>query len=112
MDDADGSWTMSGDVHVDEVERAVGRDLPTGDYETIGGLVIAEHGALPEAGTSVIVLLPGDPGDLALSEAPDPVWMRVDVLEIERHVPARVRVTVPAAPPPTAAERTEWEAAR
>lgn len=112
VDDADGSWTMSGDVHVDEVERAVGRDLPTGDYETIGGLVIAEHGALPEAGTSVIVLLPGDPGDLALSEAPDPVWMRVDVLEIERHVPARVRVTVPAAPPPTAAERTEWEAAR
>ncbi|GIG24841.1 hemolysin family protein [Cellulomonas denverensis] len=112
VDDADGSWTMSGDVHVDEVERAIGRDLPAGDYETIGGLVIAEHGALPEAGTSVIILLPGDPGDLALSEEPDPVWMRVDVLEIERHVPARVRVTVPAAPPPSESERTEWEAAR
>jgi CBS domain containing-hemolysin-like protein len=110
--DEDGSWTMSGDVHVDEVERAVGRDLPTGDYETIGGLVIAEHGALPEVGTSVVVLLPGDPGDLALTEEPDPVWMRVDVLEIERHVPARVRVTVPAVPPPSETERTEWEATR
>lgn len=110
--DEDGSWTMSGDVHVDEVERAVGRDLPTGDYETIGGLVIAEHGALPEVGTSVVVLLPGDPGDLALTEEPDPVWMRVDVLEIERHVPARVRVTVPAVPPPSDTERTEWEATR
>lgn len=110
--DEDGSWTMSGDVHVDEVERAVGRDLPAGDYETIGGLVIAEHGALPEVGTSVVVLLPGDPGDLALTEEPDPVWMRVDVLEIERHVPARVRVTVPAVPPPSDTERTEWEATR
>ncbi|WP_206155769.1 hemolysin family protein [Cellulomonas taurus] len=110
--DEDGSWTMPGDVHVDEVERAVGRDLPAGDYETIAGLVIAEHGSLPEVGTSVVVLLPGDPGDLALTETPDPVWMRVDVLELERHVPARVRVTVPADPPPTDAERTEWEAAR
>ena len=59
------------------MERAVGRDLPAGDYETIAGLVIAEHGSLPEVGTSVIVLLPGDPGDLALTETPDPVWMRI-----------------------------------
>lgn len=102
----DGTWLMPGEVHVDEVERAVGRDLPAGDYETIGGLVIAAHGALPEVGTSVVVLLPGDPGDLARAEDPDPVWLRVDVLEIERHVPARVRVTVPADPPPTEDERT------
>ncbi|WP_208012517.1 hemolysin family protein [Cellulomonas shaoxiangyii] len=101
----DGSWTMAGDVHVDEVERAVGRDLPRGDYETIGGLTTAVHGALPDAGTSVVVLLPGDPGDLAHAGAPDPVWMRVEVLGLERHVPALVRVTVPAAPPPTGAER-------
>lgn len=101
----DGAWTMAGDVHVDEVERAVGRDLPAGDWETIGGLVIAAHGSLPPAGTSVVVLLPDDPGELAHAGEPDPVWMRVDVLEIERHVPALVRVTVPADPPPTEDER-------
>src|SRR6478735_6747611 len=101
----DGAWTMAVDVHVDEVERAVGRDLPTGDWETIGGLVIAAHGSLPVAGTSVVLLLPDDPGELAHAGEPDPVWMRVDVLEIERHVPALVRVTVPADPPPTEDER-------
>ncbi|WP_217616099.1 hemolysin family protein [Cellulomonas sp. GbtcB1] len=103
----DGAWTMAGDVHVDEVERAVGRDLPSGDWETIGGLVIAAHGSLPPAGTSVVVLLPDDPGELAHAGEPDPVWMRVDVLEIERHVPALVRVTVPADPPPTEDERAD-----
>ena len=101
----DGAWTMAGDVHVDEVERAVGRDLPAGDWETIGGLVTAAHGSLPVAGTSVVLLLPDDPGELAHAGEPDPVWMRVDVLEIERHVPALVRVTVPADPPPTEDER-------
>jgi CBS domain containing-hemolysin-like protein len=103
----DGAWTMAGDVHVDEVERAVGRDLPAGDWETIGGLVIAAHGSLPAAGTSVVLLLPDDPGELAHAGEPDPVWMRVDVLEIERHVPALVRVTVPADPPPTEDERAD-----
>lgn len=103
----DGAWTMAGDVHVDEVERAVGRDLPAGDWETIGGLVIAAHGSLPAAGTSVVLLLPDDPGELAHAGEPDPAWMRVDVLEIERHVPALVRVTVPADPPPTEDERAD-----
>jgi CBS domain containing-hemolysin-like protein len=101
----DGTWTLAGDVHVDVVERAVGLDLPRGDHETIGGLVIAAHGSLPAAGTSVVVLLPDDPGELAHAGEPDPVWMRVDVLTIERHVPALVRVTVPADPPPTEDER-------
>ncbi|MBX9245465.1 HlyC/CorC family transporter [Actinotalea ferrariae] len=93
----DGMWVMPGDVHVDEVERALGRDLPLGDYETIAGLVIAEHGALPEVGASVDVELPGDPADLALAEPPPPVVMRVDVLEVERHVPSLVRVVLPVA---------------
>ncbi|WP_188037344.1 hemolysin family protein [Actinotalea sp. JY-7885] len=91
----DGMWVMAGDIHIDEVERAIGADLPRGDYETIAGLVIAVHGALPEAGTSVEVELPADPADLALAEPPEPVIMRVDVLEVERHVPALVRVVLP-----------------
>ena len=90
----DGAWLMAGGVHIDEVERAVGRDLPRGDYETIAGLVIAVHGALPEAGARVAITLPVDPGDLALTEAPEPPVMHVEVLAVRRHVPAMVRVTV------------------
>ena len=93
--DDDGTWVMAGDVHIDEVERAVGHDLPSGDYETISGLVIAAHGTLPEVGTSVEVDLPIDPATLADTESPDVTRMRVDVLEIDRHVPALVRVTCP-----------------
>ena len=50
--EGDGVWEMPGDVHVDEVERALGVDLPRGDYETVAGLVIAHHGGLPEEGTT------------------------------------------------------------
>lgn len=103
----DGRWVMAGDVHIDEVERAVGHDLPRGDYETIAGLVIAVHGALPDIGTRVTVELTPDPALLALADQPVPVVMGVEVLEIERHVPATVRVTVPAEvthPTPRAAE--------
>lgn len=90
----DGVWVMDGDVHVDEVERAVGRELPEGDYETIAGLAIAAHGAFLEPGDVVEVALPADPADLALPEPPPARALRVEVLEVERHVPAQVRVTL------------------
>ncbi len=52
---ADG-WRVRGDAHVDEVSRAIGWELPEGDYETIAGLVIAEFVGLPPA-------VGGDDGD-------------------------------------------------
>lgn len=93
--DDDGRWVMAGDVHIDEVERAVGHDLPQGDYETIAGLVIATHGSLPDVGTRVVVKFLPDPAHVALAEQPERVSMGVEVLRVERHVPATVRVTVP-----------------
>ena len=99
--DDDGRWVMGGDVHIDEVERAVGHDVPRGDYETIAGLVIAVHGSLPDVGTRVTLELLPDPALLALPETPDAVTMCVEVLEVERHVPSTVRVTVPADADPT-----------
>jgi len=39
--DGDNIWLMGGDVHIDEAERAIGRDLPRGDFETVAGLLIA-----------------------------------------------------------------------
>lgn len=89
--EGDNTWLMEGDVHLDEVERAIGYDLPRGDVETIAGMLIAELGALPNEGDTVNVDLPVDPAELVHDE---PVRRRlvVDVLRIERHVPTELRV--------------------
>ncbi|MFJ2297789.1 hemolysin family protein [Oerskovia paurometabola] len=105
--DDDGIWVMPGDTHIDEVERAIGRDLPRGDYETIAGLVIDHHGSLLEPGESIVVQLPLDPADLALTDEPEPAWMRVDVVEVERHVPSLVRVIFPTDHQPPATPEPE-----
>jgi CBS domain containing-hemolysin-like protein len=83
---------MSGDTHIDEVERAVGRDLPQGDYETVAGLVLSELGALPEVGAVVDVDLEPDPADLGTDDAPGSWVLRVEVIEVARRVPSLVRV--------------------
>ena len=90
----DGTWTMAGDVHIDEVERAIDHDLPRGDYETVAGLAIEVHGSLPEVGTAVVVDLPQDPANLALPEPPPDKQLHVEVLDVERYVPSLVRVTL------------------
>jgi CBS domain containing-hemolysin-like protein len=93
--EGDGIWEMPGDVHVDEVERALGTDLPRGDHETISGLVIAHHGGLPEEGTTLEIELPPDPAALAHDDEPAPRFLRIEVLSVDRHVPARVRLVLP-----------------
>jgi CBS domain containing-hemolysin-like protein len=91
MADGDGVWVMDGEVHLDEVERAIGHDLPRGDVETVAGLLIAAAGALPTEGDTVIVDLPIDPAEL-VADAPVRRRLEVDVLRVERHVPTEVRV--------------------
>ena len=93
--EGDGVWEMPGDVHVDEVERSLGIDLPRGDYETIAGLIIAAYGDLPEPGTALQVDLPPDPGDLVHDDRPAARCLHVRVLTVERHVPSRVRLELP-----------------
>jgi CBS domain containing-hemolysin-like protein len=93
--EGDGVWELPGDVHVDEVERALGVDLPRGDYETVAGLVIAAHGGLPEPGTVLRIGLPPDPADLAHDDEPAPRFLCVEVLDVDRHVPSRVRLELP-----------------
>lgn len=101
---SDGSWIVAGDVHVDEVERALGRDLPRDDYETIAGLTIDAHGALPPQGAVVDVPLSPDPAHLADVETPPAQVLRIEVLDVERHVPARVRLSVETAPDESVAD--------
>jgi len=111
----DGVWVMGGDVHVDEAERALGHDLPRGDHETVSGLLIAQHGALPRAGDTIEVPLPDDPADLVHDE-PVHRTIVVDVLSVERHVPRLVRVRLVEqrgdAPAADDAPPTTHEAAR
>ncbi|WP_017627764.1 hemolysin family protein [Nocardiopsis chromatogenes] len=85
----DGSWLLPGAEHVDEVERLLGHDLPDGDYETIGGLVIAELRRLPESGDAVTVDLPRHPG--AEDDEPERS-VRLTVEGVDRHVPETVRL--------------------
>ncbi|MBK1783030.1 hemolysin family protein [Prauserella cavernicola] len=86
---ADDSWQVAGIVHIDEVERLIGHDLPHGDYETIGGLVITELGTLPEPGESVTITLPRRPG----AEDDEPTrLLSMTVGEVDRHVPETVRL--------------------
>ncbi|WP_139984416.1 hemolysin family protein [Nocardioides litoris] len=87
------SWDLAGTLPLDEVERVVGRDLPAGEHETLGGLVIACLGRLPEVGDRTEVQLASLPsGDDDLPERLD-----LEVLEVERHVPALVRISHAAA---------------
>lgn len=95
---ADGTWEVAGDVHVDEVERALGVDLPRGEHETIAGLVIAGHGGLPPVGAELLLDLPPDPGELVEDDA-EPRRLRVTVLAVERFVPSRVRLELPRTAP-------------
>lgn len=89
--EADGVWTAGGDVHLDEVARAIGHDLPEGDYETLAGLLIAHRGTLAEPGERTRILLPSDPADLA-SEHPKHRHLDLEVLEVARHVPSELRL--------------------
>jgi CBS domain containing-hemolysin-like protein len=93
--EGDGVWEMPGEVHVDEVERSLGIDLPRGDYETIAGLIIAAAGTLPQPGATLTVELPPDPGDLVHDDEPAARQLHVQVLAVERHVPSRVRLELP-----------------
>lgn len=83
------SWKLTGEVHIDELERAIGHDVPEGDYETVAGLLIAVVGRLPVPGSTVTVELPPEPGDF-VADTPLRRTLEVDVLSVARHVPDRL----------------------
>lgn len=77
----DGSWSVPGVLRPDELEETTGVTVPEGpSYETLGGLVMAALGRLPEVGDEV------RSGDVVLRvEALD--GRRVERLRV-RHDPA------------------------
>ncbi|MEU4413791.1 hemolysin family protein [Nocardia salmonicida] len=48
-------WDCSGLLRIDEVSRATGYDAPEGEYETLGGLVLAQLGRIPVTGDEVVL---------------------------------------------------------
>jgi CBS domain containing-hemolysin-like protein len=50
---ADGTWLVPGSWRLDECTRETGVVLPTGDYETLSGLVMAHLGRVPAVGDVV-----------------------------------------------------------
>ncbi|WP_304455180.1 hemolysin family protein [Nocardiopsis sp. YSL2] len=87
--DGEGTYLVPGGLHIDEVERLIGHDLPSGDYETLGGLVIHELHRLPEPGDRVEVDLHRPPS--AHDEDPD-MALTLVVNTVQRHVPHTVEL--------------------
>jgi CBS domain containing-hemolysin-like protein len=84
----DGGWIVPGSTLVEELERLVQRDLPRGGYTTVGGLLMAELGRLPEPGDTVMVAAPAPPGD------PDgaPSALTVTVCAVRHRVPEQLEL--------------------
>ena len=83
----EGGWTLPGSMLVDEVERLLERDLPRGGYSTIGGLVMAELGRLPEPGDVVTVVVPAPHG-----ETDDRTELTATVRTVSHRVPDQVQL--------------------
>ena len=91
------AWTVPGALNVAEVERLVDLDLPEGDYQTVGGLIINELGRLPERDDSVTLVLPRLLDDGTVDE------LVLTVRSVDHRVPDTVEVrrrTARATPEP------------
>jgi CBS domain containing-hemolysin-like protein len=87
-------WLVRGDVALDELGRAVGHDLPEGDYETLAGLLIAEFAGLPGVGDSVTVELGVEPAELIADDPGPGRQLHATVRAVDKHVPSSVLVVL------------------
>lgn len=74
---------VRGSLHLHEVARQTGVDLPDGDYDTVAGLVLAELGRLAQVGDEVTVAATRKRSDEDVSPRLQ-VTLRVDSLEGRR----------------------------
>ena len=88
----DTHWLVDGDTPIDEIERAIGHDLPEGDYETLAGLLIAHSSSLPEEGEEHLIELEAEPEDWVDGDEAPVRTLRVTVSEVERHVPSSLEI--------------------
>lgn len=89
VNEGENHWSLPGDVHLDEVERLIGYDLPRDDAETIAGLIVSTHGdLLPVGGTVRIDLL--ERASETVQGLRIQRWVDVEVVEVARLVPSRL----------------------
>lgn len=91
---ADDEWIADGDTPVDEVIRAVGYKLPTGDYETLSGLLLSESGGLIEEGETIVFALEALPEDFIDGDEVPERSLHAEILEVERNVPSEIKLTL------------------
>jgi magnesium and cobalt exporter, CNNM family len=99
----DGTWLLSGLLRPDEIEAAIGLELPAGraDYETVAGLILQLLRRIPDAGDQVDV-----PGGTLTVERLD--GRRIDRVQVMLH-PDNTDST--AAADDSASSRTDGEGA-
>ncbi|MFU8831974.1 MAG: HlyC/CorC family transporter [Wenzhouxiangella sp.] len=73
----DGCYLVQALAAIDDFNAAIGTELSDDDYDTIGGLVVAEFGRLPEAGESVVI----DDWNFKVTSADD---RRLHAMEVSR----------------------------
>ena len=88
----ESSWTVRGDLAVDELERLVGHKLPTGEHETVAGAILSTLQRFPRAGETVMVDLEPDPTEAARTDDHPRHRLALTVREVRRRVPAVVDV--------------------
>ena len=71
------SWEISGLVRLDELEERTAYTAPDGPYETLGGLIMATLGRIPEVGDEVVLReqLGRDVGG-GIGDDENPPWFR------------------------------------
>ncbi|WP_344309973.1 hemolysin family protein [Brevibacterium samyangense] len=84
-------WSVPGEVHLDEIERLIGHDLPETDAETISGLAVSEHGDLVPVGGTVRIELPEKAAE-AVAGVEITRALEVEVREVSRLVPSVLSV--------------------
>jgi CBS domain containing-hemolysin-like protein len=94
VDAGDGTWTAPGFIPLDEVARALQRELPETPAQTLSGLVIEHAKGFPEVGDRIEIALPIDPGELIGPESPSPRLLVAEVIAVETHVPSRLRIGI------------------
>ncbi len=48
----DGTWSVDGTAPLDDISEELGVDLPTEEYDTIGGMIFAQMDKIPEDGSA------------------------------------------------------------